>query len=86
MKVIHASRSIRLGVRAAPRPDYRTDGARVGERTLAQVSWDTAIEFAAQRLKTVRERYGPQSIGEITSSRCTNEFGSSKNDPSSVRE
>ena len=37
------------------------------------VSWDTAIEFAAQRLKTVRERYGPQSIGGITSSRCTNE-------------
>ena len=37
------------------------------------VSWDTAIDFAAQRLKTVRERYGPQSIGGITSSRCTNE-------------
>ena len=37
------------------------------------VSWDAAIDFAAQRLKTVRERYGPQSIGGITSSRCTNE-------------
>ena len=37
------------------------------------VSWDTAIDFAAQRLKTVRERFGPQSIGGITSSRCTNE-------------
>ena len=29
------------------------------------VSWDTAIDFAAQRLKTVRERYGPGPLGEL---------------------
>lgn len=39
----------------------------------AEVSWDEAIEFAAQRMKAVQEKYGRKSIGGITSSRCTNE-------------
>ena len=37
------------------------------------VSWDEAITYAAQRLKTVQAKYGRGSIGGITSSRCTNE-------------
>jgi formate dehydrogenase major subunit len=38
-----------------------------------EVSWDEAIGFAAARLRAIRDRHGPDSIGGITSSRCTNE-------------
>lgn len=38
-----------------------------------KVSWDEAIGFAADRLKGIQEKYGRESIGGITSSRCTNE-------------
>lgn len=37
------------------------------------ISWDKALKFAAQRLKTVLEKYGPDAIGVIASARCTNE-------------
>jgi formate dehydrogenase major subunit len=37
------------------------------------VSWEEAIAFAAARLKDVQARHGQNSIGGITSSRCTNE-------------
>ena len=38
-----------------------------------EVSWDDAIAFAARRLKEIQAAYGADSIGGITSSRCTNE-------------
>ena len=38
-----------------------------------EVSWDDAIAFAARRLKEIQAQYGADSIGGITSSRCTNE-------------
>jgi formate dehydrogenase major subunit len=37
------------------------------------VTWDEAIDFAAKKLKSIQSKYGQQSIGGITSSRCTNE-------------
>ncbi|WP_322528190.1 formate dehydrogenase subunit alpha [Salinicola sp. LHM] len=37
------------------------------------VSWQEAIEFSAKRLKEIQAKYGRESIGGITSSRCTNE-------------
>ena len=37
------------------------------------VSWDEAIAHAASRLKDIQARHGQNSIGGITSSRCTNE-------------
>jgi len=37
------------------------------------VSWEEAIQHAADRLKGIQAKYGKQSIGGITSSRCTNE-------------
>ena len=37
------------------------------------VSWDEAIQFAANRLSRIQEEHGRFSIGGITSSRCTNE-------------
>lgn len=38
-----------------------------------EVSWEEAIGFAAKRLKDIQAQYGRESIGGITSSRCTNE-------------
>ncbi len=38
-----------------------------------EVTWEEAIEFAASKLKSIQSKYGQQSIGGITSSRCTNE-------------
>lgn len=38
-----------------------------------KVSWEEAIRFSAQRLRAVQKQYGRESIGGITSSRCTNE-------------
>ena len=37
------------------------------------VSWDEAFAFAAEKLRAIQARYGRNSIGAITSSRCTNE-------------
>ncbi|MBT4519914.1 MAG: formate dehydrogenase subunit alpha [Halieaceae bacterium] len=37
------------------------------------VSWDEAFEFAAGRLRSIQAEYGRDSVGGITSSRCTNE-------------
>jgi formate dehydrogenase major subunit len=38
-----------------------------------EVDWETAIEYAATRLKAIQAEHGVGSIGGITSSRCTNE-------------
>ena len=38
-----------------------------------EVSWEEAISFAATRFKNIQNQYGRNSIGGITSSRCTNE-------------
>ena len=38
-----------------------------------EVSWDEAIKYTADRLKGIQQKYGRDSIGGITSSRCTNE-------------
>ena len=38
-----------------------------------EVSWEEAIGFAARRLQAIQAEHGRQSIGGITSSRCTNE-------------
>ncbi len=38
-----------------------------------KVSWETAIQFAADKFKATQEKYGQESVGGITSSRCTNE-------------
>ena len=38
-----------------------------------EVSWDVAIAHAASEFKRIQAQYGRDSIGGITSSRCTNE-------------
>jgi formate dehydrogenase major subunit len=38
-----------------------------------EVSFDEAIQFAADKFKAIQSKYGRDSVGGITSSRCTNE-------------
>ncbi len=38
-----------------------------------EVSWDEAIGYAANEFKRIRGKYGRDSVGAISSSRCTNE-------------
>jgi formate dehydrogenase major subunit len=38
-----------------------------------EVTWEEAISYAASEFKRIQGQYGPDSIGGITSSRCTNE-------------
>ncbi|HEY0179856.1 MAG TPA: formate dehydrogenase subunit alpha [Dokdonella sp.] len=38
-----------------------------------EVSWEEAINYAASEFKRIQAKYGRESIGGITSSRCTNE-------------
>ncbi|RLQ22796.1 formate dehydrogenase subunit alpha [Seongchinamella sediminis] len=37
------------------------------------VSWDAAVRFAAEKFRNIQQQHGRNSIGAITSSRCTNE-------------
>ena len=38
-----------------------------------EASWEDAIGFAAERIRDIQSRHGVDSVGGITSSRCTNE-------------
>ncbi len=38
-----------------------------------EVSWDEAMAFSAAKMRGIQEKHGRQSVGVITSSRCTNE-------------
>ncbi|HEX4971604.1 MAG TPA: formate dehydrogenase subunit alpha [Steroidobacteraceae bacterium] len=38
-----------------------------------EVSWDEALQYAASEFKRLQANYGRDSVGGITSSRCTNE-------------
>ena len=43
------------------------------EEPWREVSWDEAIGYAASEFKRIQAKYGRDSVGGITSSRCTNE-------------
>ncbi len=40
---------------------------------LEETDWETAVYYAADRLRAIRDRYGPDSIGVLSSAKCTNE-------------
>ena len=57
----HADRITKPMIRKSIREEWR------------EVSWDEAIGYAASELRRIQAKYGRDSIGGITSSRCTNE-------------
>ncbi|OFX19426.1 MAG: hypothetical protein A2V77_04235 [Anaeromyxobacter sp. RBG_16_69_14] len=40
---------------------------------LVEVSWDEAYGFIAERLRAIRDRHGPDAIGFVSSTHCSNE-------------
>ena len=38
-----------------------------------EVDWDTALDITARKLRQARDQHGPDSIGVLTSAKCTNE-------------
>jgi predicted molibdopterin-dependent oxidoreductase YjgC len=55
-------------------PDRLTEPlVRGADGELHETSWDEALQAAAEGLSLVRDRYGPQAIGFLSSARCTNE-------------
>jgi len=58
---MHPDRILKPMVRKTIRDEWR------------EVSWEEAIGYAASELKRIQAKYGRDSIGGITSSRCTNE-------------
>lgn len=40
---------------------------------LQPVSWDEALDFAAQRLQSIKEESGPDALGLLSSAKCSNE-------------
>ena len=38
-----------------------------------EVDWDTALDIASRKLREARDQYGPDSVGILTSAKCTNE-------------
>jgi formate dehydrogenase major subunit len=57
----HADRVLKPMVRKSIRDEWR------------EVSWQEAIDYAASELRRIQAKYGRNSVGGITSSRCTNE-------------
>ena len=49
------------------RPLMRKNG------TLAEVSWDEALDFTARRLREIKERHGSDSLAFLASAKVTNE-------------
>ena len=45
---------------------------RKGDR-FEEISWEEAIELAAAKLKETAAKYGPDSVGGLSSAKCTNE-------------
>lgn len=54
-------------------PDRLTSPLLRKEGDLVAVSWDEALDYTAERLNAIKEKYGVQAIGGVSSSRCTNE-------------
>ncbi len=49
------------------RPLIRKDGR------LRPASWDDALDLVAEKLTAVKEQYGPDRIGVLSSAKCSNE-------------
>ena len=57
----HSDRVLKPMIRKTIRDEWR------------EVSWEEAIGYAASEIRRVQTKYGRDSVGGITSSRCTNE-------------
>jgi formate dehydrogenase alpha subunit len=47
--------------------------ARTKTGKFKKISWDTAVKTVAERILSIRKKYGPDSIAVLSSAKCTNE-------------
>jgi formate dehydrogenase major subunit/formate dehydrogenase alpha subunit len=65
----HPDRLIKPRVRK-----YLLDGKpKVKGDEWVEVDWDTALDITARKLREARDTHGPNSVGVLTSAKCTNE-------------
>lgn len=67
-------------IRIAPKenqvPDYVHKASDIKyqiSNLFKEVSWDEALDYIAIKLKQIKDKYGADSIGGLSSARCTNE-------------
>jgi len=63
----------RFGYKFVSSPDRLTKPLIRREIQFEEVTWDEAIAYAAGKLRKIREKYGADAIGGLSSARCTNE-------------
>jgi formate dehydrogenase major subunit/formate dehydrogenase alpha subunit len=76
----HPDRILRPRVRQyllddRPKPDLaeRDEEKKGGGWDWVEVGWDKALEIAARKINIIRDEYGADSIGVLTSAKCLNE-------------
>jgi predicted molibdopterin-dependent oxidoreductase YjgC len=67
----HPDRLTRPMVRRYLLNGAKRDGSERGD--WVEVDWDTALTISADKLRQTRDTYGADSIGVLTSAKCTNE-------------
>jgi len=63
----------RFGYDFIHHPERLTKPLVKKSETFVEVSWEEALDLVATKLQEIKDKYGPQSIGGISSSRATNE-------------
>jgi predicted molibdopterin-dependent oxidoreductase YjgC len=63
----------RFGYQFVNSPDRLTKPLIKRNGAFEEATWDEAISFTAERIRSIREKHGPDAIGGLSSARCTNE-------------
>lgn len=63
----------RFGTDFVHAPDRLTRPLVRAKGRLHPASWDSALDLTARRLRDIRQKHGPDSIGFLVSAKCTNE-------------
>ncbi|POZ93244.1 formate dehydrogenase subunit alpha, partial [Petrotoga halophila] len=63
----------RFGYDFVNHPDRLTDPLIKRNGHFEKVSWEEAFDYVAEKLLNIKEKYGSDSIGGLSSAKCTNE-------------
>lgn len=63
----------RFGYRFLNSPDRLKKPLIKKKGKFVEVTWDEALDYAAERLKAIKDKHGADAIGGLSSARCTNE-------------
>ena len=63
----------KFGYEFVNHPDRLKEPLMKKNGKFVEVSWDEAMDYTVEKLKEIKEKYGPDSIMFLSSARCTNE-------------